>query len=697
MKILGRTSPYHDLYIEGFALLFLVISLSKPFLLIFFLGYVCWQRKQIRWSFFAVLCAILCARYIIFSMYREIKTINDTVKVVEVDDYETIKRLTISYQTHRYHVYTYDDIDVGDFIYISGDVTAYEHETIPYGFDSYQYYLSHNVLGQIQTETLYIVKSGVHFFDIRSMLIQRVSAPYTNMIQSLVFGKEYLDVTSKDILQSVNLLFLMQTTGLHAYILVLGIKKLMFYMNVSEKNQSIIVIIIYTLLCYLNAFKVGVTRLLLSQLFYIANKHYKWRLTPLDRLFVIGFLMIISAFQWVYSTGLLMTFLILITLELARDRYQSHTGYIKRLVVSLLIFGVCLPFTKIITPFVILLLPMFIIYVTGVLYPLALIALINARVQILFGYAYETFIHVIRVLNGKQVVLYLPALNDWQIILYYGFFIYFLWAYKRKHMIISIILMTSLFGYQVIHHRYMNQARVYFLDVGQGDTIFIETRSCYAMIDSFNGSTDFLKNHGINQLDYLFLTHSDQDHVKESQDIIKDIGVDNIVINPYDDAYEKYEKPVIPAFACDQFSCGDLVFRILGPLKAYEDANDNSLVIAVTIESDRYLFLGDISKQVESDLVHQYGHQLKSDIVKIAHHGSNTSTSKILMDYMKPTHTVITVGRNNRFDFPSEETLSILNSYRVMIHRTDIEGTIIITYKNAVKLWETTLSISCHF
>ncbi len=698
MKIFGHTLRYNDLYIEGFALFLVVLSLSEPLCFFVFLAYLIWQRRNIRWQFFAILCLLLCTRYFLFSSQQDVKVIDDHVKVVDIDHYDTSHRLTITYLGHRYHVYVYDDdIAIGDWVYLKGKIVRYERETIPFGFNSQQYYLSQNVLGKVDVETLDFSRSGKSIFSVRMFLIDRVQSPYASMVKSFVFGKDYLENDDQVLFQKVNLLFLMQTTGLHAYFLSLGIRKLMFYFNVNPKIQEGVVLTFYAILCYLNAFAIGVVRLLFSQIFNFINHRYQLRLTPLDRLFSVCFIMIMISFCWVYSTGFLMTFLILLTIELARDRYQSYHGYLRRLMISVLIAGACLPFTKIISPFVILMLPFIIFYVTALIYPLAFMVLISPKVDVLLGYLLNGLTRMVNMLNSRQVIIYLPALNHWQIFLYYVGFAYVLLAYKRKQLIARMLLVTSLFGYQIVNQRYLNDASVYFLDVGQGDTIFIETRSCRTMIDSFNGASDFLKNRGINQLDYLFLTHSDEDHISESDDIIDDIGVDHLIVNPYDYHYPAYQKPVTRALAGQSFSCGNLTFSILGPLKTYATANDNSLVIAVTIEHDQYLFLGDISQTVELDLVTRYGKQLKSDFIKIAHHGSNTSTSEELIEHVMPSYAIISVGRYNQFDFPSKETLSILKKHNVAIHRTDQEGTVVITYKHAMKLWETTLSIFTEF
>ncbi len=693
MKTSNHTLRYHDLYIEGFALLALVISFSEPIMLIVLGVYLVILRRRIRWRLLAIFVFLVLARFLVFQIGTNQAQIHDTVQVVAVDDYAYSHRLTINYQFHKYHVYTYDEIAVGDYVYLHGDVKAYVNETIPDGFNAYTYYLCQNVYGQIDVYELRFVRHGFHLMTLREKIMDNVSTNQQPIVNAFVFGKNHLDETSKDLYRSLNILFLMQTTGLHAYIMVLIIKKGMFYFNVCERTKEGVVLFIYGVLCYINAFSLGVVRLLLTQVFRLLNKRFKWRFTPLDRLFIICYIMIMIAFWWVYSTGLFMTFLIIITLELTRDRYHSYSGYLKRLIMSLFIVLVCLPFTKAIAPLTIVLLPLIIIYVTCILYPLSIISCFVNGHHGLLDMLINGFNSVMTYLNQQTFVLYLPALNHITMMVYYGLFVYVLLAIYKKQFMIRLFVLSSVFGYSVLSKRYIDEASVYFLDVGQGDTIYIESRSCQVMIDSFEGSTDFLKNHGVYHLDYLFLTHSDDDHTKEAHDIIHEVGVSKVVINPYD-TYDSYHTPVVIGHAGQSIRCGNLTFQVLGPLKRYETANDNSLVLSVMIEGDKFLFTGDIGKQVEHDLVSRYGSLLKSDVLKVAHHGSDTSTAKSFISVVQPSYAVISVGRRNQFHFPHLTTLETLSVFHVKVYRTDEAGTIILRYKGMQKLWETTINLS---
>lgn len=697
MKKLNHTLNYHDLYVEGFALCLMILAFSISWMFIIFGLYLYWQRKTIRWTWLSILMIGVTARFIVFSLHQDTTWIHDQVKVVDVDHYDTVNRITITYQEHQYHAYIYDlNINMGDWVFIKGKVEPYIEETIPYGFNQKQYYLSKNILGKVQIESIEKVSKGLSFWFLRQKLLDSIQ-DRPPIILSLIFGKDQLDEEARDVLSESNLLFLMQTTGLHVYVLSLILKKGMFYFNIEPCYQTIVILVLYGMIGYLNRYQMGVSRLFLAQIFIVLNQHYKWRFTPLDRIFIIGFLMIITSFHLVYSVGFLMTFIMLLTLELSRDRYQHYRDYLKRLIMGLLIFFACLPFNQVIHPLMLMSLPIIIFYVTCFMYPIAYLTLFSHQTSHVIELLNQGFFHIVAWLNQSPLIIYLPALNTWQMLLYYGLFAFLLMGYNMYQLLIRLILMSSLFGYQVVSHRFRQEASVFFLDVGQGDSSYIETKTCSVMIDTFTGSHDFLVDRGIYTLDYLFLTHSDRDHTLEANDIINDIHVKHVVINPYDRGYDVYGLNIIKAKANTSLTCGNVTFDIMSPHKDYQLSNDNSLVIKVVIEKDIYLFTGDISEVVENELVSIYGNHLKSDILKVAHHGSSTSTSLAFLQNVLPSKAVISVGRQNRFDFPNEVVIKRLIKERVMIYQTDQSGTIIMRYQHNQKLWETTLPISPDF
>ena len=222
---------------------------------------------------------------------------------------------------------------------------------------------------------------------------------------------------------------------------------------------------------------------------------------------------------------------------------------------------------------------------------------------------------------------------------------------------------------------------IHFLDLDEGDATLIVSKECKALIDTGIGHNNevlnLLKRKGIKRLDYLIITHEDIDHRGEVENIMEDIRIDNFIVNFYDN-YDYGINP-IRLKEGDSFKCGDNSFKVLNPGHNYNNTNDNSLVLYGKVFDLNILFLADVSKKIEEDICK---YDLEVDLIKIAHHGSNSSTSPNLLSKYLPKYGVIESGRNKRFNFPSLDVINRLNSFNITIFRTDLDYSIIYKYKN---------------
>ena len=190
------------------------------------------------------------------------------------------------------------------------------------------------------------------------------------------------------------------------------------------------------------------------------------------------------------------------------------------------------------------------------------------------------------------------------------------------------------------------------------------------------------KSFGVKRIDYMFISHGDVDHIGNSIEYIKKIKIDNIYINKYKKT--KLEKELCK-YKCkklgdeDIIKINDINFYVLNPNYDMLDENDNSLVINFSIKNKNVLFMGDSSKKVEDRIINDYDIG-KVDILKIGHHGSNTSSSYKFINEINPRYSVISVGKNNRYGHPNKEVLENLNNSK--IYRTDLDGSIMFKIKN---------------
>ena len=233
---------------------------------------------------------------------------------------------------------------------------------------------------------------------------------------------------------------------------------------------------------------------------------------------------------------------------------------------------------------------------------------------------------------------------------------------------------------------------VHIIDVGQGDSIFIYCDGENMLIDGgpgvADGKTDaYLKSYGITSLKYLIATHPHEDHIgglpavlgniKSQTLIMPDATTNTSIFTDFLNIIKlkglKATKPVPGT----KYSLGGGSFTILAPNASYDDLNNMSVVIRFVYKNNSVLFTGDCSKASEEDILKK-GFELKSDVLKVGHHGSTTATSDAFLKAVKPSLAVISAGKNNIYKLPDNSTLIKLKAAGVKTLRTDQSGTIII-------------------
>lgn len=233
--------------------------------------------------------------------------------------------------------------------------------------------------------------------------------------------------------------------------------------------------------------------------------------------------------------------------------------------------------------------------------------------------------------------------------------------------------------------------RVHFIDVGQGDSILIQTPHNRENILIDGGTreagdvvVDYLKKQGVEKINLLIATHPHEDHIGGLVLLLKTFPVEKIIDSGKkhtSSTYKNYLKTVlerkIPLEIANEqkFTWEDgLELSILGPVrKDYEGINNHSVVAKLVYGEISFLFTGDMEKGGERDILEK---DLQSTILKVGHHGSRTSTSAHFLRKVSPQVAVISLGANNDYGHPHEITLKKLEKSKVEVYRTDLQGTI---------------------
>ena len=237
-----------------------------------------------------------------------------------------------------------------------------------------------------------------------------------------------------------------------------------------------------------------------------------------------------------------------------------------------------------------------------------------------------------------------------------------------------------------------HEIMVSFIDVGQGDSILVRSRNNAVLIDggehtARNAVLNYLRSAGVRRLCYVVATHPHSDHIGGLVTVLGRLEVGAVIMpevthntNTFErflEAIENNHIDVVFPTPGQQIQAGILDFTVIAPPNPHPSNNLNnaSVVMRLVHGQTSFLFTGDAERELEEWMVNS-GQNIASNVLKVAHHGSRTSSIDTFLDAVNPSAAVISLGANNRYGHPHREVMDRLNARNIRIHRTDHMGTI---------------------
>jgi competence protein ComEC len=650
----------------------------------------------------------------------EEKKIKMQIEIVSVDNVTCSERILLTTDKEK-------EFSLGQKIKFTGVLKQPKENTNPKMFNYKKYLLSEKIHYTIYQDSrnIYIYDEEIPFrYNARTKFKNYVIANFKNlskdnqslMVSTILGDSSYLEENQYETYQNIGLLHLLAVSGLHINLLATFMSMTLAYLGVNRKINVVISITLIFIYGYLIGFPPSSVRAIimfsLSLFSSLLHKPYD----SLNSLYIAALISLLLNPFWIFSIGFILSytasFSIIVFFNKVKGLFYPFKGFLIDNLSLILSVNLCL-------------IPLQIFYFNSfnfisilsnlIIVPIASMNLIIGFLSLLFS----KLTYILNISMDLQNILTdvfqkytafnfkfkTPTILDMTF-----YFLILLIIYNRDILlslkkeikkVIFCFIALYIAVYSMDMYRNIDDIIVDFIDVGQGDSALLRYRGNNILIDAGgsafsdfdigeNITLPYLIKSGVNELDALIISHYHDDHYEGSKAIIENLQVDKIISSKYpteEEFLKIIDKNNIPLYTVnssnDIFLDDKLYIDILWPIDNNvldDNENNNSLVCLVNANGFRLLFTGDIEKEVEQQLLRTKIGEV--DLLKVAHHGSNTSSHPEFIDELAPKISIISVGENNFYGHPSKQTLQTLLDVNSSIYRTDEMGLISVTIKN---------------
>ena len=601
--------------------------------------------------------------------YKAVEVQQDGIFIVE--KVSTNYYLVSNYVDHFYVYEKNNEVDEGDFLKLEGNLSRINFVTLESEFDFKNYLKTKGVEYQLYVKSKEVIfQNPINPKNIKQNFIDKYSEENQALLKSLLFSQTDYDSDIIKSSNSLNLISLISVSGIFINTFI-NLLIFLFGLKFNESKSRIFSFLILIPYFIINIFELSVLRIFLLNLGKTINvSFFNKKYTYLDVVCVVGiFILLLNPYNamslsFILGFGMSLTYILLVNFS---NKKLTTTACRKGLLLSLFLIPIQLNFNKSFN-------------LLTFLYQIVLIPLMNcififSIVSLYLGYnplldiLLFPIVQIFKGLANLKFVLYHDSLPLELLIIYYLLFYAFIYVLEKEinlfnKKITGVFCLTVVIG--LLPYKNIYEKSVNFINVGQGDSILIRDRNTNVLIDTgglkykdlaTSSLINYFKKKEVYKLDVVIITHNDFDHNGALNSLITYFPVKQVLTS-----YDEFP-----------YKIGNLLFENFN-IYNFSDSNDRSLVLMLNFYGNKFLFMGDASKDVEEVIMKDFN--VDADYIKLGHHGSKTSTGEEFIRAVSPKEAIISCGLNNYYGHPNKEVLDILEKEDIKIRRTDLEGTI---------------------
>ena len=648
-------------------LFFLVSLIYVPFF-----GIYLFVKSKTKLLFVLLTLLLISHQNFVFNNQGEIKN-GEVVKIKVISnlnhsDYNTSFIGLIDHQKYQIKTKLNKQINYNTTLKARvKEVNSVENRWLnPSSFDTKKYYASNLIFKQIEVEEVELINNNSFLAKLRSYREKEINNNFKSkeIYNALVFGDKDFSDENKVLFQTTGIIHIFSVSGMHVIFLFSLIKIICLILKLTKKTSKYITLVFSSIYFFLAGENIPIFRSVITN--NVSSFYNISKIKILNYLVLI--LLILNPFL-IYNLGAILSFFITYSLLLIKENKEFRLSWFLFIIGIPLVINTSYQinlFTPLINLFVI---PI----ITVILLPLCWLLFFTklSVVDEIIYFIYNSLLDGLNIMNNLNIVVGFMSIFILSLISY---LIYKLITIKKSKYFYLLLVIIC------VNPRNIDNNFISFIDVNQGDSILVSTNFKKnnilidtGNVDSKNEVIKYLHYQGISKIDCLIITHFDDDHCANIDSLVKTFKIKNIISS---DINSDYKYTIIKKDT--SFNFGSFKFNLIPPKKIYEKANNNSLVILLEIKKTKFLLTGDIEEQREEELINNKLIR-NIDYLKVAHHGSKTSSNINLLKEINPKVAIISCGKNNMYKHPHPDVVNRLKQLEIKIYQTNVDGNILIS------------------